>query len=305
MANASNLLLIMCCFVLGMALKRLRVMPSDGHVALNRFIIYISFPALTLQLVHSLTLTGNALYPVLMPWIYFAFAAGFFSLLGKIFNWDKGTLGALILTGGLGNTSFLGYPLIETFYGKDALSIGILTDQPGSFMVLSTLGIFTATACVGSKFDPRMIAKKIALFPPFIFGILALFLRPFTYPAVVNQVLDRLGSTLVPLALVSVGMQLSLNRSHLKNELSRLSFGLIFKLVLGPAIIALLYFKLFGASGREIEISVFQAAMAPMITGGILATENHLNPRLSSMMIGIGIPLSLLTVPVWWWILSR
>jgi hypothetical protein len=150
-----------------------------------------------------------------------------------------------------------------------------------------------------------MIAKKIALFPPFIFGILALFLRPFTYPAVVNQVLDRLGSTLVPLALVSVGMQLSLNRSHLKNELSRLSFGLIFKLVLGPAIIALLYFKLFGASGREIEISVFQAAMAPMITGGILATENHLNPRLSSMMIGIGIPLSLLTVPVWWWILSR
>src|SRR6202022_3959109 len=132
MANGSNVLLILCCFLFGIALKRIRVMPSDAPVTLNRFIIYISLPALTLQLVHGLQLGGHVLYPVLMPWIYFIAAAGFFWVLAKIFRWDTGTLGALILTGGLGNTSFLGYPLLETFYGKDALSVGVLTDQPGS-----------------------------------------------------------------------------------------------------------------------------------------------------------------------------
>ncbi|MFL5814603.1 MAG: AEC family transporter [Bdellovibrionia bacterium] len=305
MANASNFLLIICCFVFGMGLKRLKVMPADAHVALNRFIIYISLPALTLELVHKLELGGNALYPVMMPWIFFIVAAFFFKALAKPMKWDVGTLGALILTGGLGNTSFLGYPLIETFYGKDALSVGVLTDQPGSFMVLSTLGIFTASSCAGSNLKASQIFKRILTFPPFQAAVLALLLRPFAYPSMVSQVLDRLGSTLVPLALVSVGMQLSLDRTHLKEQVNELGIGLFYKLILGPALIALLYFKIFGASGREIEISVFQAAMAPMITGGILASENGLNPRLASLMIGIGIPLSLLTVPAWWWLLSH
>jgi predicted permease len=305
MANASNFLLIICCFLMGMALKRLKVMPADAHVALNRFIIYISLPALTLELVHKLQLSSNALYPVLMPWIFFVIAALFFRALAKPMRWDIGTLGALILTGGLGNTSFLGYPLIETFYGKDALSVGVLTDQPGSFMVLSTLGIFTASTCAGANLKASQIIKRIVAFPPFIAAVLAAVLRPIPYPEMVNQVLDRLGSTLVPLALVSVGMQLSLNRSHLKAQISELGIGLFYKLILGPALIALLYFKVMGAHGREVEISVFQSAMAPMITGGILASENNLNPRLASLMIGIGIPLSLLTVAGWWWLLSH
>jgi hypothetical protein len=305
MASASNFLLIICCFLMGMALKRLKAMPADAHVALNRFIIYISLPALTLELVHKLQLSSNALYPVAMPWIFFIIAALFFKALAKPMRWDIKTLGALILTGGMGNTSFLGYPLIETFYGKDALSVGVLTDQPGSFMVLSTLGIFTASTCAGSHLKASQIVKRILIFPPFIAAILAAVLRPVAYPSMLSEVLDRLGSTLVPLALVSVGMQLSLDRKHLKEQVAELSIGLLFKLILGPALIALLYFKILGGHGREVEISVFQAAMAPMITGGILASENNLNPRLASLMIGIGIPLSLLTVAAWWWLLSH
>lgn len=305
MASASNFLLIILCFLIGMGIKRFRALPADGHVTLNRFIIYVSLPALTLSLLHGIILSGDVVYPVLMPWIYFLIAAALFKALEKPLGWDKATLGALILTGGLGNTSFLGYPLLETFYGKDSLAVGVLTDQPGSFMVLSTLGIFTASACAGSGFKPIEIVKRIVTFPPFIAAILALILRPVAYPEFVTQVLDRLGSTLVPLALVSVGMQLSLDRSHFKSEFKKLWIGLFYKLILGPALIALLYFKVFGASGRVIEITIFQAAMAPMITGGILAAENDLNPRLSALMVGIGIPLSLITVPAWWWFLSH
>ncbi|WP_321540450.1 hypothetical protein [Flavobacterium piscinae] len=44
--------------------------------------------------------------------------------------------------------------------------------------------------------------------------------------------------------------------------------------------------------------------MAPMITGAILASTYGLKPKLSSMMIGIGIPLSFLTLAFWYWILS-
>jgi malate permease and related proteins len=43
--------------------------------------------------------------------------------------------------------------------------------------------------------------------------------------------------------------------------------------------------------------------MAPMITAGIIAVDHDLNPALVTLMIGIGIPLSFLTLPVWCWVL--
>jgi predicted permease len=59
-----------------------------------------------------------------------------------------------------------------------------------------------------------------------------------------------------------------------------------------------------GGRGLEIDVSIMESAMAPMITGAILASNYGLKPKLSSMMIGIGIPLSLLTVAFWYWVLS-
>ena len=44
--------------------------------------------------------------------------------------------------------------------------------------------------------------------------------------------------------------------------------------------------------------------MAPMITGSILASTYGLKPKLSSMMVGFGIPISFLTLVFWFWILQ-
>jgi predicted permease len=40
---------------------------------------------------------------------------------------------------------------------------------------------------------------------------------------------------------------------------------------------------------------VLEAAMGPMITGGIIAMQKGLNPPLVAAMLSLGIPLSLLT----------
>jgi hypothetical protein len=45
--------------------------------------------------------------------------------------------------------------------------------------------------------------------------------------------------------------------------------------------------------------------MAPMIGAAIVAADHKLDPPLTALMVGIGIPLSFLTVPVWWWVLER
>jgi predicted permease len=155
----SNFLLILCCIGFGMALRRFRVMPDDAHVVLNRFIIYVPLPALILSSIHEMNLGQNAVYPVAMPWILFLTALALFSVVGWLgrngVGWGKTTVGCLILTAGLGNTSFVGFPLIEAFYGREALSVGVLADEGGTFLVLSTLGILVAAVCSGSKLSLR------------------------------------------------------------------------------------------------------------------------------------------------------
>jgi len=56
--------------------------------------------------------------------------------------------------------------------------------------------------------------------------------------------------------------------------------------------------------GVTVNVSIMESAMAPMITGAILASNYGLKPKLSSMMVGIGIPLSFLTLTLWYFILN-
>src|SRR6478736_7192157 len=145
-----------------------------------------------------------------------------------------------MLTGGLANTSFIGLPMIEAFYGPQFLGLGILIDQLGSYFVLSTLGILVASLySSGHGINAKAVIRKIALFVPFQAFVLAFLLMPFEYPVWLDDLLKRLGATLVPLALVSVGYQLQL--SHVRGKMQPLIVGLAFKLVVGPALILLLF----------------------------------------------------------------
>lgn len=300
----SNFLLLGTCFVLGMLLRRSGRLPDNAPAALNGFLLNVSLPAVTLLYVHELSLSGLLIYPILMPWIMFGIGCAFFYGIGKWLGLPPETTGALMLTGSLANTSFLGLPMIETFFGPQGLAIGILIDQAGTYLVLSTFGITIAAiyAARGTGFSAKSVLRKIAGFMPFISLIVALALIPVTYPEWLTDVLKRLGATLVPLALVSVGYQI--RWSAVRGKARLLGTGLAFKLVAAPALIAGLYGALVGFESEEIRITIFEAAMAPQIGAAIVAMEHDLDPPLVTLMVGVGIPLSFLTVPIWAWVLG-
>ena len=300
----SNFLLLGTCFVLGMVLRRSGRLPDNAPAALNGFLLNVSLPAVTLVYVHELSLSGVLIYPILMPWIMFGIGCAFFYGVGKWLKLPPATTGALMLTGSLGNTSFLGLPMIETFFGPQGLAIGILIDQAGTYLVLSTFGITIAAiyAARGTGFSAKSVLRKIAGFMPFISLVVALALIPVTYPDWLTDVLKRLGATLVPLALVSVGYQI--RWSAVRGKARLLGTGLVFKLIAAPALIAGLYGALVGFESEEIRITILEAAMAPQIGAAIVAMEHDLDPPLVTLMVGIGIPLSFLTVPMWAWVIS-
>jgi hypothetical protein len=298
----NNLILLAACFIAGILLRRAGRMPDQAPAALNSFIIHISLPALTLLYIHDLRLSGDVLLVAAMAWIHFGLAAGFFWAVGKWLALPRPTVGALMLTGGLGNTSFLGLPMIEAYYGKEAIATGLIADQLGSFLVLSILGITVAGLYSSGAPSARVILRRIVLFPPFIALIIALALIPATYPEWFTLLLKRLGDTLAPLALLSVGLQLRLG--HVAGNGRNLVIGLLFKLLLAPLALFLLYVPLLGASGQHIQVTLFEAAMPPMITAAIVAAEHDLDPELATLMVAVGIVLSFFTLAAWWWVMQ-
>ncbi len=170
-------------------------------------------------------------------------------------------------------------------------------------MVLSTIGVFVTTLCAESgRVTAATMIRKIAVFAPFQAVVLALVLTPFSYPVMVTTVLERLGGTLTPLALVSVGLQLWL--ADLRAIWPALSAGLLYKLVLGPAAVAVLFIIGLHVTGKVVQVTLFEAAMGPQLGGAIVATDHGLEPRLVGLMVGIGIPLSLLTATTWSYLLA-
>lgn len=297
----SNLILLAVSFVIGILLRQSGRIPQHAPATLNSFIIHVSLPALTLLYLHDFKATGDVVLIAAMAWVCFGLSAGFFWLLGRWLALPRATVGALILTGGLGNTSFFGLPMIEAYYGHEGLVSGIIADQLGSFLVLSTLGITVAGLYSSGRPSMAQIARRIVTFPPFIALALAVLLIPLEYAPWFTTLLKRLGDTLAPLALVSVGLQLRLG--HLAGNLRNLAIGLGFKLLLVPLVIYLLYVQMLGAQGQAIQVTVFEAAMPPMITAAIIATEHDLDPELSTLMVAVGLLLSFVTLTAWWWLL--
>lgn len=285
-----------------MLLRHSRRMPDNAPATLNSFIIHVSLPALTLLYIHDLRLSGGVLLVAAMAWLVFGLSAGFFWLIGRWLELPRATVGALVVVGGLGNTSFFGLPMVEAYYGEAGLSAAIVADQLGSFLALSILGITVAGIYSTGRPTAAEIIKRIALFPPFIALVVAFALIPFEYAPWFGVLLKRLGDTLAPLALLSVGMQLRLG--HVAEHKRNLALGLGFKLLLAPLAIYLLYVQLLGAQGQAIQVTLFEAAMPPMITAAIVASEHDLDPPLANLMVAVGLLVSFVTLGGWWRLLQ-
>lgn len=300
----SNFLTIFFALAAGYFCRLSKKFPTSSASSLNAFVIHVSLPALIFEQIPALLARENfgleIFVPVSMAWILFALSYFVFSQLGALLRWNRKSVGAVILTAGLANTSFVGFPLLEALIGPEALPIGLLVDQPGSFLVVSTLGIWVAASYSGRSVRASEIARRIVLFPPFVALVLATIWSLFGTPLqeLVAPSFAKLASTLVPLALFAVGFQLEARHDVLRRRWRELAWGLSFKLLVAPLIFAVLYLVLLGQSGLEVRVTILEAAMAPMITSAVVAADFDLDVEIANLMVGVGIPLSLLSVPL-------
>lgn len=298
----NNLVVIVISLAIGLLLQRQRRWPKGSAATLNLYVVYVALPALVLAEIPRLTLDHHALLTVVFAWGIMGVTALITWVTARLFNWSRAVTGVLMLTVPLGNTGFVGIPLIDALLGTAAVPYAILYDQFGTFIALNTYGILLAAYYAGTSTTWPRLLKSIASFPPFIALILAFLTLWWDYPVWLSEAFTRISATLVPVIMVAVGLQW-----RLKLELAALvpmAVGLFYMLVLTPALtyLALRSLMLTGSLMLTEEVArviLLQSAMPAMISAGVLAMSYNLLPRLASSLVGYSLLLSLFTTWAW------
>lgn len=292
----SNIAVVVIALIIGLLLRESKRFPENAAATLNLYVIYVALPALVLAEIPKLTFDHEALIPVVAAWLIMGFSALLTWITARVMGWSREITGALMLLIPLGNTGFVGIPLIEAHLGSGAIPYAILYDQLGTFVALNTYGVIVACYYSSGSTSATNILRSILVFPPFIALILALTTSAFAYPEWVASALTRISSTLVPVVMVAVGLQWRLTLS--KEYLSPLVIGLIYILAVTPAV-AYLGLWLLGVDGLAAQVVVLEAAMPAMISAGVLAMSHNLAPRFASSMVGYSLLIGLVSVWLW------
>jgi malate permease and related proteins len=297
----TSFLLLVVCAVLGMITARTVKGAAGFAQPLNWWVLNIALPALVLELLPNLEVDWNLWYLIVTQWLIFIGAWAGFAMLGRTLKWSNGRIGTLTLMAGLGNTLFLGYPVVEAVLGREGLPYAVIADQGGVFVTFVIGGAFV-TAIYGPREGSvpvpllRLVRQKLVRIPSLYALVIGLVVGELGgWPADFDAMLLRIGATLSPIALFSAGLQFRFRLDG--DQRAPLLLGLGWKLLLAP-VLTYVIGTAAGIGHLMLSVGVLQAAMPPMVSAAILATQNDLEPPLANSLLALGMLLSVVTVSI-------
>ena len=292
-----NFLIIGLCLAAGVLLRQKNKVPPEAYKAINAWLIYLALPAVSFKSLPHIRFSADLLLPALAPVLVWCGGWVYSRLYARRQGLDKPTEGALKLSVGLSNTSFVGFPLVAAYLGEPQVGLAIICDQV-TFVLLSTAGVVVGIHSSGKhRLSVSTVVRKVFSFPAVPACVAALVLPRYMDLSPLDPLFHTLASTVAPLALFSIGLQLNLQ--GWKKDRRLISAALLYKLIIAPALVLALVLAL-QARSMEARVAVFEMAMPTLVSSAIVAGEYGLHPRLSSLIIGVGILVCFVTTALWY-----
>ena len=279
---------------LGVVLRVTKLLSPEDAKPLNTLLIYVALPALVFVTVQTAEVGwGLAAIPAL---------AWALAIAGVVLAWGLArwmglagaTAGAFILTAAFGNTGYIGYPLASALLGDAGLLRAIFYDIFGNTAAVVTIGALVASRFGGHDLKVNPL-REIVTFPPFIALALALALKSVAVPVPVMDWLGVLGTLVVPLIMVSVG--LSLKPAKLREHLPAASLIAAVKLVVLP-LLAWAAGSVLLPDDASLRVLVLEAGVPTMMLTLVIGMRFKLDTDLIASAIVVTALASIVTVPL-------
>lgn len=282
---ASFLILIM----VGYILKSIKFLNEDDGEVLKKILFNISLPSLVLYSILTSKFSGN--YMIIFILVPSSMIIQFILLFifGKLYIKNKKDFANLILSGVMGNTAFLGYPLVEIFFGINNLPYGILYDQAHFYTFL--LIIYPLISYISGNNIKSIKSSFIS--PPIFAFLTGLILRNFYIPTLVIDLLNIFKASVTPLVMLYIGINLEFSFSI--NDLTYLLPVTIFKLIIFPF---LFYFisSFFVIQKNILNVLLLQSMMPTMMATIIFGAQIGLNKKTLAKAVGLTTIISPVTI---------
>ncbi len=275
---------------------------KDNSKELVEFVIYFSLPAIVFSKIYPMDLNYETLKLIFMfnTIILANLALAFF--VGRLFKLDKKTLATFVIVATFGNTSFIGLSYIDTFYGQDYVVYALIYDIFASFLLLVSLGMIIINWGSGQHVNFKGIIKSVLFFPPIIMFFITIFAKGFEVPAFLIHTSEALGATLVPIAMIAIGMKLEIKNIFYKLKLT--TTAILLKMFIVPIIVLILFQVFYTLDDTWSKTTILEVAMPPMTMAVVLAIKGGLDERLAINALVIGVLLSLLSVTGFYYYLA-
>jgi len=292
------MLTLFALVVVGFIAGKLGYLGGDFDRQLSRLVINITCPALILSSAMTGTLPDRRyILPLLLISVltYLVLtAAGF--LLPRYLTKDRSHQGPIGFALIFGNVGFMGYPVVASIFGHEAVFYAAVLNVVNTFAVF-TIGTMLIT---GASSDRERFEKKVLYSTPMLAAYLTMAivaLRIDNIPTAISQPLTMLGNITVPAALLIIGSsmsQLSL-RTMLGNQ--TVYATTLLRLAILPVGIHFLM-KLMGFAPLVVNTNTLVIAMPVATYGTILCLKYGKDTTMITEVTFVTTLASVITIPI-------
>ena len=285
--------------IVGYIAGRLGYLGGDFDRQLSSVVINITCPALIL----SSAMTGELpdrqfILPLLaISVITYAVLTIVALLLPRYLTHRKEDEGAIGFALMFGNVGFMGYPVVASIFGYEAVFYAAVLNVVNTFAVftIGTMLITGKNEVEGSRFQ-----KKVLYSTPMIAAYLTMLivaLRIDHIPGFISQPLTMIGNITVPAALLIIGS--SMSHLPLKALLGNVTVYITSLMRLAIIPIGMFYLcRSLGFSPMVVNINTIVIAMPVATYGTILCLKYEKDTTMITEVTFITTLLSMLTIPL-------
>jgi malonate transporter and related proteins len=253
-----KLVAIFAVIAIGWCAGQFGVVRPEAAATLAQVTFGVFTPALLFR-------TTSAIALAQLPWTMFAaYFVPSLLLFLIVYAWQRRRSTAAPtwgLSASFSNTVQLGVPVVSALYGPPglALLIGVISLQ--SLVLLTTATVLAEARLGGGRSAAARTARRSIVHPvvlPILLG-LAYHATTLPIPGPVDDVLATLGSAVVPVSLVTIG--LTLRRYGVRGSVRPALSMTAIKLLAQPALVLLVAYAVVGLRGLPLLIAVVTAAL--------------------------------------------
>ncbi len=291
--------------VSGAVFSRTKVCTSEWTDVLNKYALYIGFPALVIASMFELEI-GKESYAELIIYtsVYIVFCMVLAFPIAKIFRLSKNMLRSLFLILPFGNFAYLGIPVLENAYGKEILPAAAIISAIYLFWLL-TLGIILIEIYGEEQIHPKKLALNLVQNPlllSVIAGLLIVFLR-IELPEFAVKTIQLFAGSVTAVVLFSLGIFLGKQKTGKLKEW----YGVFILVGLTMLILPFIFYQVLLQTDiptRLLKASVIDASMPLGLTPYVLSEMYKLKTTLVARIVVFGTIISVVVIPFWMVILG-